>query len=225
MEAFEVGKAPFNYALDHPHDGWRHFLPYLIDSYKGAKPATITEEAIMTWYRSTPALACPDGGTTANTAAHSQNVLAPAEVVKDKIFYSALLTSAAEVTVSIGGKTQKGSWTSTPDGGKGVYHGSVPFATTGDVVVTLTKYGTEIAKIDGRPITTECPAGLTNWNAWVASENALHVDDPTPTPTPTGDGPKSTANGDPSAASSLSTVHGLVYIVVALASVVVAGVV
>ncbi|OHF02331.1 glycosyl hydrolase family 71 [Colletotrichum orchidophilum] len=224
MEAFEVGKAPFNYALDHPHDGWRHFLPYLIDSYKAAVAPSIKDEALMTWYRGSPALACKDGGTTVNTVTQDQKVLTAAQVVSDKIFYSALLTSGAEITVSVGGKTQKGNWTSTPDGGKGVYHGSVPFLGTGDVVITMTKYGTEIAKIDGRQIADECPSGMTNWNAWTGSTNALHVDDPSPSPTQTGNGPKSTASDHGSGASNLSQ-SGLVYVVVALASLAVAGVV
>ncbi|OLN86706.1 Glucan endo-1,3-alpha-glucosidase agn1 [Colletotrichum chlorophyti] len=225
LEAFEIGKAPFNYALDHPHDGWRKFLPYLIDSYKGAVAATIKDEAFMTWYRSSPAAACADGGTTANTATQSQVVLKPAEVLQDKVFYSALLTSTAEVSVSIGGKAQKGGWTTTPDGGKGVYHGSIPFFGTGDVVVTLTKYGTEIAKIDGRKLDAECPDGLTNWNAWVGSADALHVDDPNPTPTPTGDGPQSTASGDDKNAAPSTSAGRLVYVVAALVSVAIAGLV
>ncbi|TKW54017.1 Glucan endo-1,3-alpha-glucosidase agn1 [Colletotrichum tanaceti] len=229
LEAFEVGKAPFNYALNHPHDGWRHTLPHLIESYKNAVQPDIKTESLTTWYRSSPALACKDGGTTANTEAHAQKVLPPAEVVRDEIFYSALLTSAAEVTVSVGGKAQKGAWTSTPDGGEGVYHGSVPFLGVGEVVVTMTKYGTEIARIKGVDITRECPGGMTNWNAWVAAVDALHVDDPNPTPTQTGDGPKSTANGggggdDGSAASSLSR-GGLVYVAVVLVSMAIAGVV
>ncbi|GKT87705.1 glycosyl hydrolase family 71 protein [Colletotrichum tofieldiae] len=205
LEAFEVGKALST-------------TPSTTPTTSAVQPE-IKTESLTTWYRLSPALACKDGGTTANTAAHSQKVLSPAEVVKDKIFYSALLTSAAEITVS------KGNWTSTPDKGKGVYHGSIPFLGTGDVVITMTKYGTEIAKIEGKQITNECPGGMTNWNAWVAARDALHVEDPNPTPTQTGDGPKSTANGDDdSAASSLSR-SSLVYVVVALASIAIAGVV
>ncbi|KAK1988336.1 family 71 glycosyl hydrolase [Colletotrichum cereale] len=226
MEAFDVGKAPFNYALDHPHDGWRHALPFLVDSYKAAVQPDIRNESLTTWYRSSPALACKDGGTTVNMAARSQQVLAAAEVVKDKIFYSALLTSAAEVTVSVGGRSQRGNWTSTPEGGRGMYHGSAPFLGTGDVVVSMAKYGIEMARIEGRPITDECPGGMTNWNAWVAARDALHVEDPNPaTPTQTGGGPMSTASGDDgSAASSLSR-GALVYVVVALTGLAVAGVV
>ena len=39
--AKENGNAPFNYAIGYPHDGWREFLPYLIDTYKfGSAPIT-----------------------------------------------------------------------------------------------------------------------------------------------------------------------------------------
>lgn len=31
-DAFDIGKGPFNYALQMPHDGWRLFLPFLIDT-------------------------------------------------------------------------------------------------------------------------------------------------------------------------------------------------
>ncbi|GKT49855.1 uncharacterized protein ColSpa_10036 [Colletotrichum spaethianum] len=31
LEAFEVGKAPYNYAENRPHDGWRLTLPFWID--------------------------------------------------------------------------------------------------------------------------------------------------------------------------------------------------
>lgn len=57
-----------------------------------------------------------------------------------------------------------------PDGGTGIYHGSVAFGShTGAVVVTV---GTMV--MTGEAITTGCSRttgqnGLTNWNAWVGS--------------------------------------------------------
>src|SRR5205809_622181 len=50
MVAFTTGRAPFNYALDRPHDSWRMFLPHVIDMYKGGAP-TITKEGLNIWYR------------------------------------------------------------------------------------------------------------------------------------------------------------------------------
>lgn len=65
--AFTEGKSPYNYAENMDHDGWRLFLPFLIDTYKHGK-GTVTNEGIVTWYRKHPKSACSDGGTTANTA-------------------------------------------------------------------------------------------------------------------------------------------------------------
>jgi Glycosyl hydrolase family 71 len=63
MTAFSVGKAPYNYAAGMPHDGWRMFLPFLIDTYKNGI-ATITKEGLTGWYRTSPGAACGTGGTT-----------------------------------------------------------------------------------------------------------------------------------------------------------------
>ncbi|KAG4428839.1 hypothetical protein IFR05_015680, partial [Cadophora sp. M221] len=162
--------APYNYALNMPHDGWRLFLPYVIDAYKNptAKPS-ITREGLVTWYRRYPKAACTSGGTTGNTASQLQVEFYPADVVQDKVFYSALLASpGATVTVTIGGVSQVGTWENTPDGGVGIYHGSVDFNGVGDVVVTLSRGGT-IASVVGASITTSCPQNIQNWNAWVGS--------------------------------------------------------
>lgn len=67
MDAFIDGKAPYNYALNMPHDGWRDFLPYLIDTYKNGI-ATVNREGVVGWYRKHPGNACTTGGTTGNTA-------------------------------------------------------------------------------------------------------------------------------------------------------------
>ena len=47
--------APYNYAIDMPHDGWRLFLPYIIKLYKNpySNPA-IDSEGLVTWYRRHP---------------------------------------------------------------------------------------------------------------------------------------------------------------------------
>ncbi|KAK1573339.1 family 71 glycosyl hydrolase [Colletotrichum navitas] len=175
--AFEYGRAPFNYVRDMPHDGWRLLLPFLIDLYKYGT-ATITKEGLVTWYRLHPGDAGDSGGTTGNTSSHGQELFHPAEIMEDKIVYSALLTGPAQVTVSVGGVAEEGSWDEdgVPKGGVGVYHGSVPFnGRTGEVVVTVHR-GSEVAvQVQGRPITTECShGGMNNWNAWVGAANS-HV--------------------------------------------------
>ncbi len=141
MEAFALGGGPFNYATNMPHDGWRQFLPFLIDTYKNGK-ATITKEGVQTWYRINPKNACASGGTTANTASQLQLEFAPSEVVEDRVYYSALLGSSANVFVTIGGTVQgkscqisnilsqsgklfvnicvAGTWSDVPDGGVGI---------------------------------------------------------------------------------------------------------
>ncbi|KAH7629776.1 glycosyl hydrolase family 71-domain-containing protein [Sordaria sp. MPI-SDFR-AT-0083] len=166
-EAFTVGKAPFNYALDMPHDGWRELLPFTIDLYKTGV-ATIKQEKLVAWYRVTPKnAACDDGWTTGNTASQLELEFTPQDVVQDKIFYSALLASSQPVTVTVGGVNVGATWTKTPSGGAGIYHGSVDFGgNTGAVVVTVGSM-----TINKRPITANCDDtnGYTNWNAFVAS--------------------------------------------------------
>ncbi|KAF7164009.1 hypothetical protein CNMCM5623_008648 [Aspergillus felis] len=169
MEAFNIGRAPFNYVTGMPHDGWRLILPFFIDMYKQGT-ATVTEEGVVAWYRLSPGAACGSGGTSGNTASQLQIEFPPAEMAQDRIFYSAVLGSFAGVTVSIGGSTMAGTWSSVPNEGVGVYHGSVPFdGRSGDVTITLTQNNAMISEVKGKPILTGCPNGIQNWNAWVGS--------------------------------------------------------
>ncbi|KAL1963031.1 hypothetical protein VTN77DRAFT_8779 [Rasamsonia byssochlamydoides] len=178
--AFSIGQGPYNYAENMPHDGWRLFLPYVIDTYKNGI-ATITQEGLVTWYRLNPATACATGGTTGNTASQLQLEFKPYDVVQDEVFYSALLASPATVTVSIGGVVQAATWSDTPDGGIGIYHGSVPFNdNTGQVIVTISRAGETIASVYGASITTICTDGIENWNAWVGSDISLNDVSATP---------------------------------------------
>lgn len=166
---FTSGGAPYNYVEGMPHDGWRDFLPYLIQKYKTGS-ATISQEGLTTWYRRNPNTACSTGGTSGNDAGHGQTQIPPSDVLQDKIFYSALLGSSADVSVSIGGSVQQGTWENIPSGGSGIYHGSVPFnGRTGDVVVTISRSGSTIAQVQGASITTQCTQNIENWNAWVGS--------------------------------------------------------
>jgi hypothetical protein len=171
---FAVGDAPFNYAEGMPHDGWRAFLPYVIDLYKsGGKNASFDKEGVVSWYRLNPGSACMSGKTTpGQLSVEGTNTTSPRTLMQDRIFYSALLESAADVTVSIGGASKTGSWVDTPSGQKGLYHGSVPIdGMTGEVVVTLSRAGEQIAQMKGEAITTDCRKnhGYNNWNAWVGS--------------------------------------------------------
>ncbi|KAK5653721.1 hypothetical protein OQA88_8752 [Cercophora sp. LCS_1] len=169
-EAFPRGRAPYNYVEGMPHDGWREFLPYIISLWKTGT-ASITQEGVVAHYRRHPHGACPDGTTTGNTANQLQLEFNPSDVLKDRVFYTALLTSPAQVTVTIGGVTQQGGWDQEPYGGVGLYYGSVPMnGATGGVVVTIRRAGAAIATVDNGPtITRNCPTGLSNFNPWVGS--------------------------------------------------------
>ncbi|KAK3374698.1 glycosyl hydrolase family 71-domain-containing protein [Podospora didyma] len=165
MDLFTRDQAPYNYAANLPHDGWRKLLPFSIDMYKQGS-ATISEETVVF---------C-DSGTSGNTASQLQIEFAAADVMQDRIFYAAQLTSPASVTVSIGGVSQAGTWSDMPAGNGGLYHGSVPFSgQLGQVVITITCGGRVVTEGTGRAITTSCTNGLVNWNAWVGQGSSRSV--------------------------------------------------
>ncbi|KAH6696461.1 glycosyl hydrolase family 71-domain-containing protein [Leptodontidium sp. MPI-SDFR-AT-0119] len=169
--AFETGRAPFNYVKGMPHDGWRVFLPFLISTYKN-NISSIAQEALSVWYRVNPTTSgCSFGGTTGNTLSQQQCESSPADLVRDRVHYTALLSSPSSVvTVTIGGVASTGTWRNIPDGGIGLYQGNAFFdGRTGAVVVTVrSPAGT--TTVNGAPITNVCPNGnLQNWNAWTGS--------------------------------------------------------
>lgn len=186
MDLFDEyhGRAAFNYAEKMPHDAWRqHILPFMIDQYKTNR-STVAQEAIVAWYRLSPAAACNDGFTSGNTHTQLQLEFRPHQVAQDKIFFSALLSSNRAVTVTVGGVNLNAQWTSTPAGGVGVYHGSVSYGgSLGAVVITV---GSMV--FNGEPITTNCNRvtnqnGRTNWNAWVGSVTGATVNAVAPSTT------------------------------------------
>ncbi|KAI3010058.1 CAZyme family GH71 [Aspergillus niger] len=174
---FAFGQAPFNYASGMVHDAWREFLPYVVGEYKnGSGKGVIDKEGVVVWYRVTPAWACKAGLTTGNSVTQGQQTMPPGQVLKDEVFFQALLEDTADVEVSIGGgENESVGWTDTPSGGssgggRGLYFGSVPMDNrTGEVVVTLSRNGKFVAQMIGEKITTQCPDKLTNWNAWVGT--------------------------------------------------------
>lgn len=74
-------------------------------------------------------------------------------ILKDHVLYTALLSSPAQVSVTIGGVTQKGTWDQEPFVGRvELYHGNVPLnGATGSVTVTISMAGTTIATVDNKP--------------------------------------------------------------------------
>jgi hypothetical protein len=83
------------------------------------------------------------------------------------------LTSYAELKISYGGQSYSiKNWDSTPDGGVGVYHASLPIATTsGAWSLTVVRNGaTVIDYAVPQGVSGSCPSGITNWNPWVGSK-------------------------------------------------------
>lgn len=130
---------------------------------------------MIAWHRPHPKNACGTGGTTGNTASQLQTVYAPGELTNDRVFYAALLSSTATVTVSIGGASTAGTWTYVPSGGIGLYRGSVDFAgRTGSVIVTVSGGGRTL-QASGSSITTSCTNGIENWNPIVIKGSARAI--------------------------------------------------
>ncbi|THV53838.1 hypothetical protein BGAL_0041g00240 [Botrytis galanthina] len=160
--------APFNYALGMPHDAWLLFLPYIIETYKTGY-SSIGQEGVQAWYRPNPNSAgCGTNGTTGNTASQLLIEFPPSKVVQDKIFYSALLSSEADVFVTIGGVDTGAKWLKKPYSGVGIYHGSVDIKGTGPVIIVISRGGTVICSAIGDVhISNDCQLGLANYNAYV----------------------------------------------------------
>ena len=144
-----------------PHDHWRDLLPYYIQAYKMGS-AGIKKEKLHFWYRLSPASAGSSDGTTGN--APWQPSTSPNVVVQDKVFFTALLTSPATITVQIGSNETDILSSHVV----GAFHSSVPFnGRTGAVKVSIVR-GSEVVVSEGGPaITNSPPDGVTNYNAWV----------------------------------------------------------
>ncbi|OQD72534.1 hypothetical protein PENANT_c241G10766 [Penicillium antarcticum] len=105
--------------------------------------------------------ACSSGGTSGNTAGQLQIEFPPAEMVQDRIFFSAILGSFSRAVVSIGGVAETVGWSSVLDDDVGVYHGSVAFdGRTRLVTVSLRRGSTMIATIEGKAISGSCTNGI-----------------------------------------------------------------
>ncbi|GES56905.1 alpha-1,3-glucanase/mutanase [Aspergillus terreus] len=149
-KAFEVGKAPYDYITGMPHDAWRQLLPIGLTPTKRAKHPS---QKSWSW-----------------AAQQLQIEFDPAEVAQDIIVFSAVLTSDATISVTVGGVALPAQWKNKPSGGVGVYHGSVAYGGhRGAVKIAISRAGQTIASFTGTEITTSCPDGYTNWNAWVGS--------------------------------------------------------
>lgn len=144
-----------------PHDHRRDLLPYYIQAYKTGRPG-ITKEKLHFWYRLSPAAAGSFDGTAGNAPwqpSTSSNV-----VVQDKVYFTALLTSPATVTVQIGSNETDIMSSNVV----GPFHSSVPFnGRTGAVTVSIVRGSDVVVSEAGPAITNIPPNGLTINNAWV----------------------------------------------------------
>jgi predicted choloylglycine hydrolase len=92
-----------------PHNSWRETLPYYISMYKSGT-ATVMEERLIAWYQVNKNGACSDSSTTGNTVNQLQFKYSPNIIMEDRVFYNMLLTSNAQVQVSISGVVQASRW-------------------------------------------------------------------------------------------------------------------
>jgi hypothetical protein len=117
-------------------------------------------------------------GTTGNTLSQIQCEYNMTDMVQDKIFYSALLASAADISITVGGVEIFANWSSTPTKGIGIYHGSVAYGGhLGKPTFEISRNGKSIAGFTGAAISTDCGAtgGIENWNAWVGYAQGVNI--------------------------------------------------
>ena len=159
---------PYDYTKRMEHTGWLKTLPFWIDMYKTGT-ATVNKEEVVAWYTRNTGFECDLANTTINTATHLQLEYSP-QYLGNFIFYDAILGSDAQVEVIIGGETSYEKFSSIPHGGVGIYHGKAYIGLrTGDVVVRITRKGSEVMRMTGYvPIGVGCDSGgYNNFNAVV----------------------------------------------------------
>jgi glucan endo-1,3-alpha-glucosidase len=133
--------------------------------YKG-NSFDITSDQMQYWYHTAPTA----GGSTCGVYGNDpdyQAEISPNDIVEDGIFFSALLTSDAVVTVQIGSSPAV-----SYSGLAGINHWSQPFnGHTGSPVFSIIRNGVVVSDATGTPITasTTLSNGCTNYNAWVGS--------------------------------------------------------
>ncbi|PQE24790.1 alpha-13-glucanase mutanase protein [Rutstroemia sp. NJR-2017a BVV2] len=167
---FQDGDDTFDYVTDMSHEPWRWPLAIWAEQYKTGK-ATVTEESFILEYLLHSPNDCSDGGTTINTASQYQIEDLPVDVLNYKyIGVTAVLGSAASVTVTVGGQVYPVGWQSEPAGGVGVYHGSVYITSTGAVSADLIRNSATILTVTGEPIGGCTTGGYANFNPFVAGD-------------------------------------------------------
>ena len=155
-----------------PHDGWLDMAKPFISAYKAGASSPnsyITSDQLIYWYR--PALKSLDCDATDTTMVAANNASGNyfmgrpdgSDSMQDAVFIVALLTSAGKVTVTSGSNTQ------AFNAAAGASAFQVPMA-VGSQKFTLTRNGTTILSGTSlRDISSVCPCGIFNFNAYVGS--------------------------------------------------------
>ncbi len=119
------------------------------------------------WYRTAPAAAGSTCGVVGNNADQDQQEISPNAILYDGIFFTALLSSPAQVHVQIGNNPE-----TVYDFGAGVTHRSQCFCgQTGVPRFWVVRNGVTTGTGTGKEITasTTLSNGCTNYNPWVGS--------------------------------------------------------
>ncbi|KAI1323374.1 glycosyl hydrolase family 71-domain-containing protein [Xylariaceae sp. FL0255] len=168
-ELFDIGKAPYNYVENMPHDGWGAQLYWLISQYKTGKAEGLGE-TLVAWWRTSYASSCTTD-TTGNTASQLQVEYTPADIVVDQISISALLAQEpTDSTVIFGGVESDITWKYKPQGGAGLYYAvyDVPAGGTGIITISVNSgFDNLLINTESGLINSSCPQDITNWNAYV----------------------------------------------------------
>ncbi|KAI9048837.1 hypothetical protein LZ554_007668 [Drepanopeziza brunnea f. sp. 'monogermtubi'] len=150
------------------HESWLDFLPYYIAKYKGSA-FTVSRDQMQYWYRTAPAAAGSTCGVVGGDSSQDNGVpeISPNSILLDKIFFTALLSSPAQVHVQIGANPE-----TVYSFGAGITHQSLAFnGQTGAPRFWVTRNGVTTGSGTGKAITagTALPGGCTNYNPWVGS--------------------------------------------------------
>jgi hypothetical protein len=160
----EVPTGSSVYVDNVPHESFRDFLPYYIATWKHGT-CDIGRDQMQYWYRLAAAAEGSECGVYANGPDADQATVDVNTVVQDKVFFSALLMSAATVEVQIGDYAAV-----SYDGVAGINHWSQEFnGQTGAVTFRVVRAGATVNSGTGAEITASTSNGCTNYNVWAGS--------------------------------------------------------
>lgn len=150
------------YVDNNPHDALRDVLPYYIAQYKNGVPPSVSEDKVVFYHKPNPSNSCSDDGTLGDQPNSGDATYTIGQVSLDQISIIVLSTDAADVCVQIGSNAP----TELRAENAGAHRFAVDFGgQTGSVTVTVKRNGQSVATATGPGISTDCPGGLTNFNA------------------------------------------------------------